>query len=760
MRIDNLYSTPRRPRLTITEAWLIEEPIYQQFRRAGRLLIERTEGQVLTNKQITDIFAMAEKGMNDAGTNRTLIGKGKDVVTDVASAINKAYQGVAQKISQSGPVSGFDVAVDKLTDKIKDAAGGDQGVVMQAINKYREFAKKHPVMQGAVYAGLIALAGISGAGLGGAALLGGIKAFDKLLQGNKASSALWSGFVTGATAYGLSKAIQAFGEPRTGAGTGGETGPPTGSDTGEIPGVTVQSGDLPTYKIQPGDTLSQIAQQQNVSVKDLMQANPGITDPNKIIAGQTLEIPAPTGNPIYQDGIGLGGPMPTASAPQPGISFPPGTFTGGDTGMLPGEVAQQAAQQGAQGAAQAAAPGFVYDSVTGEMVPADSEIAQAIRSGVRESRQQRRKVQRLSEMQINRLFRKVSSRLVMESLMEYTGDQRVAPGAQPAGGTSYGQTTAMPTKPAAVPGAGTNPQPAAAAAAAAPAAAAKPGLMSRLGSGLKTLGKQFTTKVTPEKLKMNWKVAGSPTDSEAVAFFLVNQGVSPDVVKGIYAQMKITPPTKGKFAPEAPAADAQGGAAAGAEQPAAAAGAEQPAAGAAQPAAAAAGAAQPAAAAGAVGAEQPAAPAAAAAGATPGKPSANEFATQLTKMWTNFVNAGGSVGSPAVKAALGDMWRQTGGTSLKEYTDDEYEQAKRDFFARGGEVIQEPYKQPRLKTRLRRMGSRHIGLGKEPRAGQLAGRGANVGGAGKPVVANEDLKWSKKFDPAARLWENLHKTRP
>ena len=386
-------------------------------------------------------------------------------------------------------------------------------------------------------------------------------------------------------------------------------------------------------------------------------------------------------------------------------------------------------------------------------------LAARAAAGMQESRQ--RKKQRLSELQINRLFRKVSSRMVMESLMEYTGDQRAAPGAQPAGGASYGQTTAMPTKPAAVPGAGTNPQPAAAAAAAAPAAAAKPGLMSRLGSGLKTLGKQFTTKVTPEKLKMNWKIAGSPTDSEAVAFFLVNQGVSPDVVKGIYSQMKITPPTKGKFA-TAPAADAQGGAA-GAEQPAAAAaGAAQPAAaaGAEQPTAAAgaAGAEQPTAAAGAAGAAQPAATAAA--GAAPGKPSANEFATQLTKMWTDFVNAGGSVGAPAVKAALGDMWRQTGGTALKEYTDDEYEQAKRDFFDKGGKVIQEPYKEPRLKTRLRRMGSRHIGLGKEPRAGQLSGRGANVGGLGKPVVANEDLRWSKKFDPAARLWENLHKTRP
>jgi hypothetical protein len=406
--------------------------------------------------------------------------------------------------------------------------------------------------------------------------------------------------------------------------------------------------------------------------------------------------------------------------------------------MVPGEVAQQASQQAVP---QAAAPGFVFDPVTGEMVPADSEMAQAIRSGVRESRQRRRPAQQLSELQINRLFRKVSSRMVMESLMEYTGDPRAA-------------TTSQPSAQAATqPAATATPQPAPATAAA-PAAAAKPGMMSRIGSGLKTLGKQFTTTVTPEKLTLNRKIAGSPTDSEAVAFFLVNQGVSPDLVKGIYSQMNIVPPIKGKFAASRrPAEDPRAAAgSAPATDPRAAPGVASKA-----PAGAAAGAEQPAAA--IAGTEQPAA-AAPAAGAAPSKPSANDFAGQLTKMWTDFVNAGGSVGAPAVKAALGDMWRQTGGTALKEYTDDEYEQAKRVFFARGGEVIQEPYKEPRLKTRLRRMGSRHIGLGKEPSAGQLAGRGANVGGAGKPVVANEDLRWSKKFDPAARLWENLHKTRP
>ena len=181
-------------------------PIYEDAFRAGQILIEKK----LSPEEIKNIFQTvadrASKGEND-GSNRTTLGKG----ADVASSVSQAFDKVKTKISQSGPVSGFDSAVDNLQSKILDAAGGDAGAVGKAISSYREFAKKHPVMQGAVYAGLIALAGISGAGVGGASLLGGIKVFDRLLQGDKASSALWKGFKTGATAYAagqIGKAMQ------------------------------------------------------------------------------------------------------------------------------------------------------------------------------------------------------------------------------------------------------------------------------------------------------------------------------------------------------------------------------------------------------------------------------------------------------------------------------------------------------------------------------------------------------------------------
>jgi LysM repeat protein len=57
----------------------------------------------------------------------------------------------------------------------------------------------------------------------------------------------------------------------------------------QVPGMPNVPGGQ--YQIQSGDTLSQIAQQNGMSVDQLLAANPQITDPNMIFAGQALNIP-------------------------------------------------------------------------------------------------------------------------------------------------------------------------------------------------------------------------------------------------------------------------------------------------------------------------------------------------------------------------------------------------------------------------------------------------------------------------------------
>lgn len=75
------------------------------------------------------------------------------------------------------------------------------------------------------------------------------------------------------------------------------------------------------YTIQYGDTLSGIAQRNKTSVEALMGANPNITDPNKIFAGSTLNLPTPAVSPegtVNAASLSMGQPveMPAPTAPR------------------------------------------------------------------------------------------------------------------------------------------------------------------------------------------------------------------------------------------------------------------------------------------------------------------------------------------------------------------------------------------------------------------------------------------------------------
>lgn len=93
--------------------------------------------------------------------------------------------------------------------------------------------------------------------------------------------------------------------------------PNEGNDKISAPTVrtsTGRQGASSSYTIKSGDTLSQIAQRNNLSVRDLMSANPDIEDANRINVGQNLRIPtsvASRGKNIYAGGVGAGGPRPT-----------------------------------------------------------------------------------------------------------------------------------------------------------------------------------------------------------------------------------------------------------------------------------------------------------------------------------------------------------------------------------------------------------------------------------------------------------------
>ena len=98
---------------------------------------------------------------------------------------------------------------------------------------------------------------------------------------------------------------------------------PTATLPAELPepiivGPPVPGGGGRTYTIQAGDTLSAVAEQFNVSVEEIMEAN-GIEDPTRLEVGQVLVIPGavPTG------------PFPTPASPEDTPTPPPDGLTPG-----------------------------------------------------------------------------------------------------------------------------------------------------------------------------------------------------------------------------------------------------------------------------------------------------------------------------------------------------------------------------------------------------------------------------------------------
>jgi hypothetical protein len=189
---------------------IIVEETYHEFAAINRMIVEAN----LTQDQVQQIFkAVADGaaaggnveagGAADPASNRTVLGKTSDAVGKVTGAVSNAWNNVKTKIAQSVPVSGFDVAVDKLQSQLLAKAGGDKGTVGKILSSYKEFGKNHPIMQGAIIAGLTAIAAMSlGTGaVGTAGIAFGLRTFDKLLSGDRASSALWKGAKAAALGY-------------------------------------------------------------------------------------------------------------------------------------------------------------------------------------------------------------------------------------------------------------------------------------------------------------------------------------------------------------------------------------------------------------------------------------------------------------------------------------------------------------------------------------------------------------------------------
>jgi hypothetical protein len=311
----------------IIKEQILNERTYREFYALGMLLQE----YAMTQQQIQQLFQQVADGAARGGnvdkagdaavSNRTMLGKG----ADVAGSVAKAYQGVKEYIGKTGPVKGLDAMIDNAQAQIMKATGGEQGKVSQAIEFYRELSKV-PGMAFVVKGIILALAGLAGSGLGPVGIAAGLTFANKMLQGDKFSSAVMSATETGGMVAGIQKAKELLGDTGFDAGQGndwgdkqtsangadGPAGSPTTNATQNTP-ADVPAAQGPNaagasdggeydfaahshdYTVKPGDNLSTILDKAKVNPELARHLNPELFgpngNPNVLQAGQTIRLP-------------------------------------------------------------------------------------------------------------------------------------------------------------------------------------------------------------------------------------------------------------------------------------------------------------------------------------------------------------------------------------------------------------------------------------------------------------------------------------
>lgn len=506
--------------------FLAESNLYKSFYKDARKVSQAlhalqhhtlSEGQQLSARQIDDIFKSvasgAAQGQNtadgtvDPSSNRTFLGK----ATDAVAGLKKKYDGLWKWIENTGPVQGFDTAFDSIQGDILKALGGNDSKTSNALQKYRAFAQKHPVLQGFILAGVGAMAAVAVGATGPAALAGvglGIKTIDGLLKGDKASQALKRGVTGAAIGYTAGQVLNAitnivppvhaddvvpnapvrpdYHDPVYNPPSDGPLLDPNVTPPGPVnppPDVVAPATDLPSSVVAAkGDTLSQIAQANQTSVKALMQANPQITNPDALLPGTEINLP-PINSTTYMGGVGTAADTAAKTA----------------SGQYMDVPSALAYQRGALGMRENKNPWIDREATVRSWYLNESVGKPRGRSVM------------LTAAGVNKIFEQVTIR---KYLLEAEGEEE----------------------------------------------AKKPGLLSRIGSGLKAVGGSIgkalkkganaaTNKISYDKLGMEWRkidpnrVIKSPdemiADSSTVELFLRNQGVQDSLIRSVFKSMNI-----------------------------------------------------------------------------------------------------------------------------------------------------------------------------------------------------------------------------
>jgi hypothetical protein len=220
MHIKNLLE--HRENVMLLESFGLERDSYNLhwMREIHPLLME----VALSPEQVKQLFKSIETTAGEQGSNRTLAGKAVDAAGEVSEKVKDLwFNKLGSALQQSGPVQAFDAKYEEIKAKV----ASENPKMAEALGKYKQFADNNPKLQkfllmiAASIAGALGLAvaggaaaGIAATGLGVGAGVAIVNIVDRLLKGEKASTAIGrgatAGIVAGLTAAGVKAASEMF----------------------------------------------------------------------------------------------------------------------------------------------------------------------------------------------------------------------------------------------------------------------------------------------------------------------------------------------------------------------------------------------------------------------------------------------------------------------------------------------------------------------------------------------------------------------
>lgn len=462
----------------------IVEGIYNEFVPLIRetFLIEQT----LSADQIKQLFSNIEQGATAAGGNRTLIGQGKDVAKKADDIVNK----VGGWLQNTAPVKAFDQKFEDLKASVSEKFPN----VAKQLTALGDLARENPGKTAAIIGVMTSIASFAGTPAAGAIVGYVLRGSLELLKGEKLSTSMGKGLKTAAYGWLAGKAFEMIGDVLSG-GVKAITSPFSPKLLNlDLTHIAEKTGMPFSY-----ENVSAIGKPEDIQkLQDIFnKASDAYYSGSYAAADAGFQQAAQLNDYMNSMDYFLDAGISNIIDQQQTIA----QIQQGASELMRGLAS--AAQGAAAGATAYDKSGKAVDD-QGKPVTGDQGGAAAKKPAATPTEALVYNLRPLSEAQVGYLFGRVAEtnhRMITEGVIWEQGEE-------PEG--------------------------------------KKPSFMQKVMGKAGEIGKNLTTKVTASKLMSAWQKAKSPTDSDALADFLKQQGVNDQVVATTFKDMQLPAPGAGK----------------------------------------------------------------------------------------------------------------------------------------------------------------------------------------------------------------------